>query len=118
MQRRIGVAARCFRIGTKSQFSLRNRGRLCPTLVGLPMIEFLRSAKHPGHTTRDSSLGIDQETALADDAVAFFKAREHWVIIRPCWTELHLPSFEFPIALGDVDELAHTRIENGRARYG
>jgi hypothetical protein len=38
---------------------------LCLTLVGLLMIEFLRSAKQPGHTTRDSSLGIDQETALA-----------------------------------------------------
>jgi hypothetical protein len=55
---------------------------------------------------------------LADDAFAFFKAREHWVIIRACWTELHLPSFEFTIALGHVDELAHTCIENGRARYG
>jgi len=86
-------------------------------IVGLPMIEFLRSAKHPGHTTRDSSLGIDQETPLADDTFAFFKAGEHWVIIRACWTELQLTSFEFTIALGHVDELAHARIENGRARY-
>src|SRR5258708_39857849 len=117
MQRRIGVAAWCLRIRTEGDLNLRNWGRLCLTLVGLTMIEFLRPAKHPGHATRDSSLGIDQETTLADDAFAFFKAGEYWVIIRACWTELHLPSFEFTIALGHVDELAHTCIENGRARY-
>src|SRR6266516_6914646 len=82
------------------------------------MIEFLRSAKHPGHTTRDSSLGIDEETALADDAFAFFDAGEHWVIIRACWTELNLSAFEFTIAFGHVNDLAHTGIENGRTGYG
>src|ERR1039458_4119097 len=121
MQRGIGIAAGCLRIRTEAELDLRNSGRLCLalcclTLCCLTMIEFFRSAIKPGHTRGDTSLGVDQKTALADDAFAFLKAGKHGVVIVAGAAELSLPALEFPIAFGHVDDLARTGIENRRSR--
>src|ERR1035441_5640735 len=116
MQRGIGIAARCLRVGTEAELDLRNGGRLCLALCCLAMIEFFRSAIKPGHTRGDTSLGVDQKTALADDALAFLKSGEHGVVVVSWCAELYLPALEFPIAFGHVDNLACTGIENRRSR--
>ena len=82
------------------------------------MIEFLRSSKEASHAAGDSSLGVDQEIALADDVFALFDAGEDGVVVAAGCTELDLPTFKLPVTLSHVNDLAHTRVENRRPWNG
>src|SRR5437879_5048294 len=113
MQSRVCIAARVFRISTEGNLDLRRWRRLF-----LTMVEFFRSAKESGHSAGDSCLGVDQKIARPDDALAFLQSGENRVVVCTGRTELHFPALEFAIALGYIHNLAQTRIENRRARYG